>query len=133
MRSIREMMTRDLITVKPTTTVSQVAQLLSKHLISSTPVLDEAGEVVGVISASDLAAYLAGNGSARPKVPDEPAQAKDLMTTLVCSVDIDADLKLALDTMLNFRIHRVLVTEEGRLVGQLSALDLVREVRQSLD
>jgi CBS domain-containing protein len=55
---------------------------------------------------------------------------RDAMTTEVVSVEADAPLRDAAARMAERRIHRVVVTERGRLAGVLSALDLVRMVAE---
>jgi CBS domain-containing protein len=49
----------------------------------------------------------------------------DVMTGVPVTVAANDDVAVAAEKMCNERIHRVLVTEDGRLVGLLSALDLV--------
>src|SRR5262249_2651534 len=44
----------NVITVRPETSVREVANLLLTHRISALPVVDEAGELVGIISEGDL-------------------------------------------------------------------------------
>lgn len=51
---IREIMTRDPITVPPDFTVEETAEILLKHKISGVPVVDPAAAVVGVITQSDI-------------------------------------------------------------------------------
>lgn len=53
---------------------------------------------------------------------------RDAMTPEVVAVDADAPLRDAAAVMAERRIHRVIVTEDGRLAGLLSALDVVRLV-----
>jgi len=66
MPTLREVMTRDLVTVTPDTSVRDAMRLLSAHRLSGLPVVDGA-HVVGVISATDLIDY----ASALPGVPTE--------------------------------------------------------------
>ena len=51
---IRDLMTTPLITVSPEQTIFECAKLMSKHHIHHLPVMDEEGEIVGMISASDF-------------------------------------------------------------------------------
>ncbi|MCB8944713.1 MAG: CBS domain-containing protein [Ardenticatenaceae bacterium] len=52
--TIREMMTRDPITVWPETTIGEAAQLMLKNMIGCLPVLDKQGQLVGIITESDI-------------------------------------------------------------------------------
>ena len=51
---VQEIMTKDVLTVRPQTTVREVAELLVSHKISGLPVVDDAGKLVGIISEGDL-------------------------------------------------------------------------------
>jgi acetoin utilization protein AcuB len=51
---VKDIMTKDPITVPPDYTVEETAQVLLESKISGAPVVDENGEVVGIITQSDL-------------------------------------------------------------------------------
>ena len=51
---VGDLMTRDVLTVRPTTPIRDVAMLLVEHRISGVPVVDERGSIVGVVSEGDL-------------------------------------------------------------------------------
>ena len=51
---IREIMTRDVITVAPQTPIREAASLMVDHSVSGLPVVDEQGKLVGVLSEGDL-------------------------------------------------------------------------------
>ena len=64
MLQIRDMMTRDVLTVTPETTLREAAELFARHHISGAPVL--AGHsVVGVVSTTDLLVFIASNDGGR--------------------------------------------------------------------
>lgn len=65
MLTLRDIMTPDPVTVGPETTLRDVVDLLSKRSISGVPVITGSGEVVGVVSASDVLAF----ASSTPGVP----------------------------------------------------------------
>lgn len=49
-----DVMTRDVITVKKKTTIRELAELFNRHRISSAPVVDDNGEMIGIVTESDL-------------------------------------------------------------------------------
>jgi CBS domain-containing protein len=72
MLEIRDVMTRDVLTVTPETTLREAADLFSRHHISGAPVL--AGRsVVGVVSATDLLEFVASNDGLRSPSDDRPS------------------------------------------------------------
>ncbi|MFZ2160207.1 MAG: CBS domain-containing protein, partial [Bradyrhizobium sp.] len=51
---VRDVMISPVITVKPSTTVEEVARLFLDKKISAAPVLDDTGKIVGIVSEADL-------------------------------------------------------------------------------
>ncbi len=52
--SVREIMTRSPITVRPTTSIAQAAQLMLEHKIGGLPVVNRHGRLIGIITESDI-------------------------------------------------------------------------------
>jgi CBS domain-containing protein len=144
-------MTRELVVVHPETTVQEIARLMWTHDVSGVPVVDAAGDVVGILTELDLLlrnanlhvpAYLRvldvmiplGN----PREFDEELRralgttAADLMTTRVQSVTPDTDLADLATLMLDKRVNPVPVLDGGRLVGIVSRSDFVRLMAQDI-
>ncbi|MFF8598004.1 CBS domain-containing protein [Streptomyces sp. NPDC015232] len=111
---VGSLMTDDVVSVVPATSVGEVARLLSEHDISAVPVLDEDDRVLGIVSASDLAA--------RP----QPA-AKYLMTAPAITVHAEETVGDAARLMVRRGVERLpVVDEEERLVGIVTRRDLLR-------
>ena len=53
-KTVADVMSRDLITVKPQTPIKEAIKILAEQRISGLPVVDDAGKLVGVISETDL-------------------------------------------------------------------------------
>jgi len=51
----REIMTTDIVTVSPDTSLSDVAEVMSEHEIHHLPVVSGSGKVVGIVTTTDLA------------------------------------------------------------------------------
>src|SRR4030067_1103867 len=54
MLTAKKIITKNVITVKPETSIQDLAALLMKHGISGAPVVDEAGKLVGIVTENDL-------------------------------------------------------------------------------
>jgi CBS domain-containing protein len=123
--TVRETMKRDLIVVRPDTTVAEAARLLIEHRITGLPVVDAQHRIVGVISEMDLMRTLA-----------EPHRVwrvvAELMTSRPLTVSADAPLHEAFDCLMTHSFRRVLVEEEGRLVGLISRTDLLPSILEHL-
>jgi len=146
----RDVMTPDVITVDPDTSVQAVAKLLSERGISGVPVVDAADQLVGIVSEGDLLHRVETGTDRRPErltgrrrswwldtiasneelardyAKSHGRTAKDVMTRDVISVTDTtelADVAMLLETK---RIKRVPVLRDGRLVGIVSRANLVR-------
>lgn len=138
----RDVMTTDVVTVGPTTPVSEIAAQLLERRISAVPVVDSERRVIGIVSEGDLMRrpevgterrsswWLQLFGSA-----DELAQAYlkshgrtafDVMTRHVVSVAEDAEIAHVADLLESRHIKRVPVVRQDRLVGIVSRADLLR-------
>jgi len=137
---VRDIMTRDVITVTPTTPIRGAAQALVAHGISGLPVVDDAGRVVGVLSEGDLILrhkprerlpwwrvfFEDGERLAREYQKALGVTVGEVMTRAVISVSPDFEVESAAAILDEHRVRRVPVIEAGRLVGIVSRGDLVR-------
>lgn len=116
---VEELMSASVITAQPHQSVEHVRGMLDKNQISSLPVVDTDGRPVGVVSAGDLAHDLKP-GSLISRV----------MTEKVYTVPKYDDVSIAARVMRNHSIHHLVVTHEGKVVGVLSAFDLLKLVEE---
>jgi len=140
-------MTTNVITVGPETSVQDVAKLLSERSISGVPVVDTQNRLVGIVSEGDLlhrvetgterraqrrrrSWWLDTIGSdeelARNYVKSHGRTAKDVMTSDVISVSDTSELADIANLLETKRIKRVPVVRDGKLVGIVSRANLVR-------
>jgi CBS domain-containing protein len=133
---VEAVMTRDVLSVRPTATLKDVARLLSGAGISGVPVTTEAGELLGVVSEADILAKERrppehGNGrlarrSAATAVKAEARTAADAMTAPAITVTPRHRVDAAAALMLDCGVNRLPVVEDGQLVGIVTRADLVR-------
>ncbi|MGD8619571.1 MAG: CBS domain-containing protein, partial [Gammaproteobacteria bacterium] len=60
---------------------------------------------------------------------ESPMRVSDIMTPMIFRVNPDTPLQEVAETMLKGRIHRVFVTEDGRLTGIVTTLDMLEVIR----
>jgi len=114
---VDELMAESVVTTEPHASVEHVRGILERNKIGAIPVVDSDGQPVGIVSTTDLAADLK---------PGSPI--RTIMTEKVYSVPRYDDVSTAARVMRNHKIHRVLVTHEQKVVGVLSAFDLLKLV-----
>lgn len=129
----KDLMTRQVATLTPLTTIGEAARFLTDQRISGAPVVDARGNILGVVSQTDLVRHQ--SGKAPDGWPGEPSAVDgaevpvvSVMTGAVVTCEEDTPLDEVARLMLDRRIHRVLVTRQGKLCGIVTAMDLLRAV-----
>lgn len=136
---VADIMSTDVVTVSPTTSLKNVARLLVEHRISGVPVVDDDGVVLGVVSEGDvlfkergplaprrvLSWLLDGNGEdARTKL--DARTAAEAMTSPAQTIESWPLVSSAAARMLDQHVNRLPVVHNERLVGIVTRADLVR-------
>jgi CBS domain-containing protein len=111
----KEIMTRDIIMVKPQMTVKQLAMLLIKNQISGAPVAAEDGKIIGIVSEADILAKKA-------------RQVKGIMSTKVVSVNEETPVEEIAQLMAMHKIKRLPVMKGNKIVGIVSRADIVSAI-----
>ncbi|MGI9258936.1 MAG: CBS domain-containing protein [Gammaproteobacteria bacterium] len=116
---VSELMSDSVVTTQPHKSIDHVRGIMAKSKIGAVPIVNTEGEPVGIVSSSDMVSKLKGSS---------PISA--LMTKKLYTVPMYDDVSIAARVMRNHRIHRVVVTHEKKLVGILSAFDLLKLVEE---
>jgi CBS domain-containing protein len=114
---VEELMSQSVITTEPHKSIDHVRGMMEKNKVSAVPVVNSDGEVLGIVSSTDLVPELNGN-----------SPVSKLMTDKVYTVPKYDDVSIAARVMRNHHIHRVVVTHEKKVVGVLSTFDLLKLV-----
>jgi CBS domain-containing protein len=147
MPKVADVMTRDVITVTPETPLRELATILSEKHINGVPVVDDKGNVLGVVCESDLV-----NQNKPLHIPtvfvildsvipmENPwryqKEFKRLAATTVgdiysrpaISVEPDTDLSEVARIMSERRLYTLPVIEGGKLVGVVGKADIIRSL-----
>jgi CBS domain-containing protein len=143
--SARDVMTADVITAHPDSSIAEIGRLLLHHGISAVPVVSDDGVPIGMVSEGDLLGrtaaerltrrdwWLAVVAGAQPLDDDFRAQinaagrtARQVMTAPLVTVSETTDLGEIARLLAMHHIKRVPVLRDGRLVGIVSRADVVR-------
>lgn len=126
---VAELMRTDVKTVDLDATVADAITTLADVHVSALPVTDARGQVVGVLSTTDILGAL--SETTDPEVREqlfEETPVCDLMTPRSRVIAPDADILEAARQMLYLDVHRLFVEDDGRLVGVISQTDIVAAV-----
>ena len=120
---VRDVMSRDVVCVREDTPLADARIALLERGFSGVPVVDSIGRPIGILSQSDLLAH----DEDRPRL----TEVWQAMTSLVLTLSESAPLEQAAALMAYEGIHRVpIVSADGRIVGIVSALDVMRWVAE---
>jgi CBS domain-containing protein len=134
--SIRTIMSRELLCVRPDLDISTVVGLMMEHRIGCLPVVDERRRPVGIITKLDLVEQLDAamrlSGGRCPLPTDLAARtADDVMMPIALTLDEHATVAHTASMMVSEDIHHVLVVSgDGALIGVVSAKDIARWVAE---
>ncbi len=157
MTTVRDIMSKDLVTVERDSSVRDLARLLTEEEITGVPVVGTHGEVVGVVSATDIL-QLAASGESPPAsvaestrrdyyhfeteiMPDlsfdgawmdwttfEDRTVGEIMNPVRYSIGPEVPVTELANFLLDKRIHRALVLEDEELSGIVTTYDVLRDV-----
>ncbi len=152
--TVSDVMQDEVFAVEADWSLEQLADFLVDNSISGAPVTNADDKLVGVVSLTDIVrqnrlpeqgaerdethnVYLfdQGRNMDRDELRDlhiqqeTPVQVRDIMTPMIFSVSEDTSVQEVAETMLRGRIHRVFVTREGMLCGIVTALDMLKVIR----
>ena len=123
---VRDVMSKAVKVVRPDTSMKEVVATMNKFSIGSIVVV-QAERPVGIITERDILRRLV-----EPCLAPETLRAREVMTSPVISISETASIDEAAQLMTKKRIKRLLVVNNGRLVGILTFTDIVMQVPKML-
>ena len=129
-KSVGDLMHRGLISCKTSTTLGQVATLLTEHHVHALIVSDRDGRPAGIISDFDLLAGEWLSTDAASLATMRQLTAGDLMTTPIDMIEADVPAHVAAHRLVDEGISHLLVTEKGKPAGIVSISDFVASLAE---
>lgn len=145
MQTVADIMTKDVVTVQRDTTVRELAEIFTARHFGSLPVVDDNGNLTGIVSASDLIEQgrslhiptvislfdwvipLQGEKSLEKELRKMTAQTVgEICSEKVFTVAPSDPVSAAADIMGVHKLHALPVVDNGRLVGIVARIDIIR-------
>jgi len=120
MLKAKDIMTKEVISVRRDTPVRQALQLMLVHEISGLPVVKEDMTLVGIVTEKDLLQLLLGPQGTRGKT------VKEFMTQPAVHFEENESLEEICKCLDDVTFRRVPVTKGGKVVGIVSRPDVIR-------
>ena len=133
---IREIMSSPAVTIRPDATVADATRVLDRFSVTTLPVVDDEGRLLGLIGEADVIGHLStpdehARGSRRA---DEDPLVGDVMTHRVLTADADDGVAEVVALMTGTTLKSIPVLRHERVLGVISRRDVVRAlVRGDLD
>lgn len=143
-----DLMTRDVLSVMPETSVADVAHLILKNRISALPVVDADRRLLGMVSEGDLirsdetnheahrsrwlVLLTKAKGEANSVTHNAHRTVSDVMSRDIIMASEQESLPRLIDLLSTSRIKRLPIVNEGKLVGIVSRVDVLRFLAKTL-
>ena len=126
---ISKYMARNLITFSPDTEIMTVIDSLLDHKISGAAVLDDKGDICGLIDDKDCLNTLID--SAYYNQPVSMNKVANYMTNVYKTININSDIADVANMFIRSNFKRLLVIDDdGKLVGSISRRDVLRAIKE---
>ncbi len=147
MLTAKDIMTKDVVTVRPDTSIEELSALLVKNQISGAPVVDESGNLYGIVTENDLisrnkrlhiptvvsfldaAIYLESSKKFKTEVKRLSAtKVGDICIRKVVTITEDTTVVDIATIMSEKKVHLLPVVRNGAVVGIVGKRDVVKAV-----
>ncbi len=135
--TVRDIMTNDLVTLEDSSSVADARRIMGEEHIRHLPIINEAGDLVGVLSQRDVLAamvsVLADMDQSAIDTLEAAIPIRELMSTAMTPIQEDSRLRDAGLTLLELKLGCLPVLSNGRLVGILTETDFIKLAIHLLD
>ena len=118
---VKEVMTRALVSVDPSTTLSQISKMMEQGGMGSI-LVKRNGSPSGIITDRDFAIKVAAKGLSLD------TQVEKIATFPLVTISFDASILDAAKVMSDKKIRKLAVVESGKIVGIITTTDLVNKL-----
>ncbi|MFA4827779.1 MAG: CBS domain-containing protein [Thermodesulfovibrionales bacterium] len=150
MLKAKDIMTTDVITVKPSTTIEELSQKLMKHNISGLPVVNDAGDLIGIVTENDLISQnkrlhiptvmrlfdafivLESPGKIEKEMKKMTATTvDDICSKKIITVAEDTSAEEVATIMSEKKVHLIPVVQGKKILGIIGKMDLIKGITKS--
>jgi CBS domain-containing protein len=147
MLKVKDIMTKDVVTVTKETTVMELAEIFAKKHLSSLPVVDQDGNLIGIVTETDLVEqdknlhiptvisifdwviYLESDKKFEKELKKMTGRTVgDIYSADAITVSPDTSIADVADLLSSRKINALPVVDVGKLTGIVSRIDLIRSM-----
>lgn len=125
-----DIMTTNVLTIRENESVSKARTILMEEDITALPVVNEYGDLSGIITQTDFFQLeaLVASKILRDLDVVESLKVHDVMIKNTITLPEDATLAEISSSMVDNSIHRVIITRDSKVVGLITAMDVLKTV-----
>jgi len=123
---VRDIMTKEIVTIDGDKTALEAAKLMAEKGISSLFVMKDA-QPVGIVTERDFIKKICAKELAISQV-----KIAEIMSKILTTADPEMPIEVAVQRMINHKIRRLPIMEGGKIVGIITVTDLAKHLRTTL-
>jgi acetoin utilization protein AcuB len=134
---IKSIMTTDIVSIAKNDPVKKVEEIFNEYKFHHIPVV-ESGKIVGMVSKSDYQFFKRGFNDDRSDLRIDSFRlrthkVKEIMTTGLATLEPDDKINIALEIFKENLFHAIPITENEKLVGIVSTLDIIKHLADDVE
>ena len=126
-RTAKDIMKAPVITAKEDMLITDVMELMARWRISGLPVVDDDGKLIGMITGRLIMNFAVSGEAARTRVSEVMSKQLEIYGP---TFDPDTAVDKLVNHFATSRINRVLIIEDGWVVGIISRIDIIWELNR---
>jgi len=123
---VRDIMTKEIVTIDGDSTAHEAAKLMTEKGISSVFIVKD-GNPIGIVTERDFIKKICAKELAVSQV-----KIGDIMSKILTTASPDTPIEVAVQRMVNHKIRRLPIMERGKIVGIITVTDLAKHLRTTL-
>ncbi len=123
---VRDIMTKEIVTIDGDSTALEAAKLMTEKGISSVFIVKD-GNPIGIVTERDFIKKICAKELAVSQV-----KIGDIMSKILTTASPDTPIEVAVQRMVNHKIRRLPIMERGKIVGIITVTDLAKHLRTTL-
>ena len=123
---VRDIMTKNIVTIDGGKTALEAAKLMTEKGISSLFVMKDA-QPVGIVTERDFIKKVCAK-----ELPIAQVKVAEIMSKILTTADPEMPIEVAIQRMINHKIRRLPIIDAGKIVGIITVTDLAKHLRTTL-
>lgn len=123
---VRDIMTKSIVTIDGDKTALEAAKLMAEKGISSLFIMKDA-KLAGIVTERDFIKKVCAK-----ELPISEVKVADIMSKILTTADPEMPIEVAVQRMINHKIRRLPIIENGKTVGIITVTDLAKHLRTTL-